>query len=72
MFTIIVLFTIPCSQYIECLDLKIASILRIWFSLIDIYVRCGLTNSLFLRPVMNKQKQRLHSVAKYITLSVKN
>jgi hypothetical protein len=64
MISITVLSLIPCSQYIQGLDLKIASILRTWFGLIDIYVRCLLTYNLFLRPAMNKETQRVRSVVK--------
>jgi len=64
MISTIVLISTPCSQYIQGLDLKIASILHTRFSLIYIYIRCLLTYSLFLRPATNKEKQMVHSVVK--------
>jgi len=54
---------IPFSQYIQSLDLKITSILHIWFSLIVIYM-LRISYSLLLRPTMKKENRMVNYVVK--------
>jgi hypothetical protein len=58
----LVLTWIPCSQHIQCLNLKFASILQGWFSSISSNKLFGSTYSLFLCPAINKKTTQMYAV----------